>query len=783
MSVNKRCFILLTILFSTIFSIIAIAQPTNLPKINTQIMAEQLNIISQSVLSNTNDYEGLSQTISEINALQHQINGCIESGKTQLNKINPLLREFELSKDAGSYNYLFKEKNNKLTQVTSCQFINYRLEEIRDIAIDQINHINKAKLGKKIPFWNQFNANLFFNVKLSLNAIYQKSGIDLLNSMYIPRLALAFLLGLILALILIKISSRYVDPAINITKRYIIYILPLGLVCLYMNNIFAHTTPTPIIIQLINAVAIYTITLYIIGLCLRPGMKKNPWPKAMLIFQGTVLMSCILYIFTIQFSLFNSITIPLKFFDLSYAIWFAVLIRLSIAFITDRKPWLTTNLAVTIQRRAFIIATVTLLCYIVSTILSTQALPPFFLTLLDTLYITLLNLAYFFLIKVFIHHIMTERYRKPADIILKACCFLSIIAAWFGYHYLAIMLIPNLIITAVIIVIILDVIRFNKNIYILLNDPNQPTSKKLRYILGVKSEKNLVELLIFRVFFTLPVIALGIVSIFEIWGATRYQISNILITIHDGVPLLGATLRPALVVRAACFFCIIVLMGRALATYIVRNKLVDEEKHSKMMATSLIHYMSFTIGLLIALYIAGLNLRGIVVIAGALSVGLGFGLQNFAKDLISGLLIMFNKPIKIGDHIVVGDHLINEGFVKKIGAFSTQLHTMSHSDLIIPNSEIITKIITNFTFRNNKLARIKITVTLDKNSDFDVSMKRLLNIAANNPGVVQDPPYQPVVLFELDDLNLWCVINDVNKKELILSDLNFAIANAFKGNL
>ena len=713
-SIIKRGSILLMIFFTVFFSIITNAQATDSTEFNAANITIQLDAINQTILNKNNNYEGLTQALHEINTLQRQITLCIKSGQTRLDKISHLLDTKELSgifmHDKQSWNYLLKEKDIKLTQVESCSFLNYKLEEIRDIATNQINKVSKYRLFEKTPISYNINAALFSNSHFSLNALYQHSGIKQL---------------------------------------------------------------------IINALALYMLTIFVIKLCFMIGIKKTQSSITMTIFQTSIFLISLVYMLTVETVLTHHISVSLEFVDFIDITYVVVILRLIVACVSGFKQWMPENLVVKIQKRLFIIATLILSGYIFAIILGTQPISPDLFTLLDSIYITLLNIAYFWLVSLFLDPLITRNYHKTAQITLGIICLSNIIVAWCGYQYFAIAFVTDLIVTIIVLIIILDVNTFIKRIYFLLSEPNQILSQKLRYVLGINTDKKLVELYIMRLSLVLPITLLCTLCILEIWGVTRYQVFNLLMKLHGGVSIFGIIIEPILVLRAGFIFCAILLAGRMLATLIVRKNMSEEDKHTQIMVHSLIHYFSFTIGLLIALFIAGVNLKSLVFVAGALSVGLGFGLQSFAKDFISGLVILINKPIKIGDHIEVGDRNKNEGIIKKIGAFSTQLHTLSYSDVIIPNSEMITRSFTNFTFHNNALSRINISIKLDKSDDLELAKHLLLDIASKNSNVLQKPPYEPIVLCDLYELTLWCVINDVNHKERVLSELNFSIGYAF----
>lgn len=780
---HQRGSMLLAIFFTSFFSILAIAQPANRSDFNAKNISGQMVVIHQKLLNKNNNYEDLTEIMHSINLLKSQINTCITTGQNQLKKISPLLNESKKSKaiiqNVPSYDYLLSKEKKNLADVEFCNFLNYKIEELFDVATDKINHVSKLKILKKIPAWGPLLRNSLLNIHPSIDSAYQQSGIKQLNKTHWFGLAITLLLAWMFALFL-RSNNKQTTPISSVNRDYIPYILPVGLICIYLNISLSNNYPTPAFLLAINALAFYAVAMFLVRIYFIIGMTKRPSPHTLGISQFILALLTNGYVMTIQMLYLKNIPISLSFVDYIHSVYILIALRIIIACVAGLKPWFTEKLVITIQKRVCIVATLALVGYISYVVFRTLSFTPAFFALMDALYLSVLNIAYSWLIWPFVEHWIHRSYRKRALFILKTLCLSSIIAAWCGYHYLAKALIPNLIITAVIIRLILDVYQVFSQIYHFLTDPTQDLSKKLYYFLGLKANNKLIELYIMRFAFNVSAIMLGTLSIIEIWGGTRYQVLSVFNQFHEGYSILGANIRPTMLLRAVTTFCLILLLGKALSTYIIRKQMINEEKHAQVMMFSLVRYLTFTIGILVSLYIAGINLKNIVVVAGALSVGLGFGLQSFARDFISGLIIMVNKPIKIGDHIEVGDRNRNEGFIKRIGALSTQLHTLSHSDVIIPNSEIITKVITNFTFHSNALSRINITVKLDKNSDFNLAKQLLLNIATRNPNVVQEEPYQPNVLFELYDLNLWCVIKDVNKKDIVISDLNLEIAQDLK---
>ena len=108
-------------------------------------------------------------------------------------------------------------------------------------------------------------------------------------------------------------------------------------------------------------------------------------------------------------------------------------------------------------------------------------------------------------------------------------------------------------------------------------------------------------------------------------------------------------------------------------------------------------------------------MQNIAIIAGALSVGIGFGLQNIVNNFISGLILLFERPIRRGDWIVTGD---TEGYVKAINIRSTQIETFDRADVIVPNSELITAKVTNWMLRD-PYGRVILPIGVGYNSDVE----------------------------------------------------------------
>lgn len=204
------------------------------------------------------------------------------------------------------------------------------------------------------------------------------------------------------------------------------------------------------------------------------------------------------------------------------------------------------------------------------------------------------------------------------------------------------------------------------------------------------------------------------------------------------------------------------------------------EMGSRLAIAAITRYFIVVVGLLIILQTAGIDLTTLNVLAGAVGIGVGFGLQNIANNFISGLIILFERPIKIGDRIEVGSV---EGDVVKIGARSTTVVTNDNITIIIPNSKLIAENVTNWSHNDEKV-RFRIPVSVAYGSDVRLVERLLLEVAKENPNVLTEPS-AGVRFLEFGDNGLLFELRAwtdtlTHRKGLLISALNFAIYEKFR---
>ena len=158
--------------------------------------------------------------------------------------------------------------------------------------------------------------------------------------------------------------------------------------------------------------------------------------------------------------------------------------------------------------------------------------------------------------------------------------------------------------------------------------------------------------------------------------------------------------------------------------------------------STMLHYVILVIGFFMALGALGIDLTKITIVAGAFSVGVGFGLQNIFNNFVSGIILLFERPIKIGDAIEVGG---NVGEVQHIGIRASVIRTADGSEIIVPNGLLISSQVTNWTFSDRKRA-VEISVSVIAGADIEHVTELLKHTAVNQVGVAKEPSPEVYVL-------------------------------------
>lgn len=307
--------------------------------------------------------------------------------------------------------------------------------------------------------------------------------------------------------------------------------------------------------------------------------------------------------------------------------------------------------------------------------------------------------------------------------------------------------------------------------------------------LGSKIRQNLEltddgsELLIFwfKAAVTTAIYIAAILTLLVIWGAGGEDISVWLYNVLFGFSVAGVTISLSTLFFAVALFSAILLITRLcqrfLQQVILPRTRIDLGIQHSIRAS--VGYIGFIFAAGLAISTLGIDLSKLAIIAGALSVGIGFGLQNVVNNFVSGLIILIERPLKVGDWVVVND---KQGYVKNINVRATEIQTFDRASVFIPNSTLISNPLLNWTHAD-KTGRVVLPVGVAYGSDTRQVEKILLEVADAHPSVLT--VLAPSVLFKgfgdsCLNFELRAFVQDVDKVMKVSSDLCFEIDAAFK---
>ena len=317
-----------------------------------------------------------------------------------------------------------------------------------------------------------------------------------------------------------------------------------------------------------------------------------------------------------------------------------------------------------------------------------------------------------------------------------------------------------------------------------LEEGRYPWQQRVHRWLGIAEDNFLPGVFWMRLLLGVGVWLAAIYSLVRVWNVPESVRTKAMGYVIEGFQIGEVTIVPTRILFAlgvlAVLFSAISWLRKQLDERWLSKARADVGARNAVSTVSA--YIGATIAILLALSIAGVDLSNLAIIAGALSVGIGFGLQNIVNNFVSGLILLFERPIKQGDWVVVGT---TEGYVKRISVRSTQIQTFDNADVLVPNSELISSQVTNWMLRDRK-GRVRIPVGVAYGSDVNKVKELLLGIALTHPQTVVDGTNpRPRALFmgfgpSSLDFELRFFIRNVDERLNTLSDVNFAIDKAFR---
>ncbi len=737
----QQCLIFLVVILFTTFAFAQTALQEqsvfDIEKANAQF-----NIIS-SKLSEKRDLTALTTNIKKLESLQSIANTCVNNAQTHLKIIDELLKATQISnltaQEQADYQYLQDKKLMYAKQLSECRLFIYRSQESLITYKDQVQQLSTVEiLSRSTPIWN-IHENHFLQMaqNTDLRKIANESGMLIISTDEWMMGIVVLLLSLSLAIYCRYLCRRWLSqqhlthPAMHaLIAVFSMIVAPLfifSILSLFFNGIYYNVLPVPTVELISHALLLFTVCFFL----------------------------------------------SRYFFYLPY--------------IMNQVAESEAHLGKNLNNRFIILLSWLLIGYLAVIIFASQDFSHPLIEFARTLFITVLGGLIVWFGMTLCRIPFLEKLHHVAMVFIKIFLWLLLIAVvvieWLGYHRLAGHLMTGVLMTVISIAAAMMCWRFVDIFYQWLDNKSYSLARKTHRFFGLKLSRKSNEIWLLKILANIVILCFFAMALMKSWAVSQNFIDTIQNGLLNGFNLAGLPIDPLQIGLALLSFAVIMLCGRALATHIAKKRRFTEGEDTQIAISTIIVYVTFAIALLIALVVTGINFTSLTIIAGALSVGVGLGLQSIVNNFVSGLILLIEKPIKPGDRIVIGT---TEGFVKKIRIRSTQISTTSKEDVIVPNADLITHQVTNYMFRDH-FSRVTCKIGVAYGSDTTLVKNILLEIATKNPEVVQEEPNAPLVLFRKFDesslaFELWCVIHDVNKKYNVVSDLNFAIDAAFREN-
>ena len=361
---------------------------------------------------------------------------------------------------------------------------------------------------------------------------------------------------------------------------------------------------------------------------------------------------------------------------------------------------------------------------------------------------------------------------------------LGIGALFFGYQNLAGYLIHGVTRTTLALFMLWILLWLVLMAFEYLLHQDTPSASRLRANLGVTERASRTGLGFMQLIADLVLWLSFIVYLIYVWDESGTTLGRLLELVVMGGEVGNIKLVPLDIIGGILVFAMFMVAIGWIKGWIDRRWLqhIVLERGARDALVTLFGYVGFIVAVIIGLSLAGVDLVGLTVVSGALALGIGFGMQEIANNFVSGLILLFERPIRAGDFVSVGEV---EGFVRSIRIRATEIETLDNQNVLVPNSELISGRVTNWVLRDT-FGRLRIEVGVAYGSDVEKVREILETIAHAHSEVITDGRApEPRALFmgfgdSSLDFELRVRINRIERRFQVTSDLNFAIDQAFR---
>jgi potassium-dependent mechanosensitive channel len=353
-------------------------------------------------------------------------------------------------------------------------------------------------------------------------------------------------------------------------------------------------------------------------------------------------------------------------------------------------------------------------------------------------------------------------------------------ALLFGFIALSYFIAGNLLDTAILVVGLGILHAFIDASATAAIDPHSRTGHSLRRLTQWSEQGILRVILTIRALADAVLVIFGILALIALWTVVLFDVSTFLTSMSQGIPIGNITLSPKALAMALVVLVVGLTATRYVTRWLDRRVLVDThfDKGVQNSLRAMAGYTGYSLAGLFALTAAGLDFSSLAIVFGALGVGIGLGLQSITNNFVSGLILLAERPIRVGDWVVT---TAGEGIVKKINVRSTEIETFDSCSIIVPNSNLISGAVKNWTHRDST-GRFGVTVSFVHNVDVEAARKKLLSLVQEHPKVMRHPlptaQLQQITHQGLD-FETGGFVRDVFEASQVASDIRMAILASF----